>query len=70
MLRFHLAQPGNITMQLTDILGKMSHIFAHGFFEAGDHVIEILPKGIAPGMYLCSVQTGGEKIFRRVVVSP
>lgn len=58
-LSFSLAKTDYVTIMISDILGKnLANLFS-GTLEAGEHSFEWNARGLAPGVYQCSVRTAG-----------
>lgn len=65
----HLPTASPANLKVLDLLGREIATVAEGFFPAGQHRAEWRPDGVAPGVYLYSLEAGGQRITRRLVVT-
>ncbi len=67
-IRFSLAQSADVTVQLTDIAGKVLITAKSASLTAGEHTIAINTSELAPGTYFYLVSTsGGEGIASKFI---
>lgn len=68
ILAFETAEPGAITIEIYDALGKMNEMLANNFFEAGEHELFIHSENYTPGIYLVRITSTREQKILRLVV--
>ena len=54
---YSIAAPGQIRLQVFDLLGRRVATLADGFHQPGMHVIHFNPGGLASGFYFYSLTT-------------
>jgi hypothetical protein len=60
---FELAEPGNVRLQLYDVLGRKVATLKQGFFAAGRHAVLLDGTGLESGIYFYRLRSTG---FQRV----
>ena len=64
---FRLESAGPVVLALYDILGRKAATPASGFHAAGSHEVTITAGSMAPGMYLCRLETAAGSRVVKVV---
>ena len=67
-VQFTLTEDASVKMELSDMTGKSCWQSLNRQFLAGTHQWEVGPAEIATGVYLCTLQIGQQKVYRKVVV--
>ena len=67
-LAYSLAEAGAARVSVVDLLGREVAVVAEGEQAAGRHVASVDVSGLAPGVYVVRLASGGEALARRVVV--
>ncbi len=57
---FSIAQPGNITFEIYDLLGRVIASLPEGMQSTGAHSIPWQPSGLSSGAYFCRMIGGGQ----------
>jgi hypothetical protein len=57
LVAFSLEKPGNIRVELVDIVGTHVMDIANGDFSAGNHKIALQASSLKPGVYLLKIET-------------
>jgi len=65
---FDLSRPARVSMELTDLSGRMISQLPEGNFFAGSQRLQMNVQGLSSGMYLISLVTDGRKITRKVFI--
>lgn len=65
---FDLSLPARVSMELTDLSGRMISQLPEGNFFAGSQRLQMNVQGLSSGMYLISLVTDGRKITRKVFI--
>ncbi|MEN9839790.1 MAG: hypothetical protein RL177_1269, partial [Bacteroidota bacterium] len=68
VVSFGLPESGSVKLAVYDILGREVAVLADGTFAAGWHQVRFDATGLATGMYLYRIQTGGTVITKRMVL--
>ncbi len=69
-VRFQLKESGPVSAKLYDVSGKeILTIVNNQTMNAGEQTLTVETDGIAPGNYLCRIQTGGKTITRKIVIA-
>jgi hypothetical protein len=68
IVSFGLPEAGVIRVAVYDILGREVAVLAEGSFAAGWHQVRFDATGLATGMYLYRIQSGGAVITKRMVL--
>lgn len=66
-VRLTLAEPGTVTVDLHDALGRRVARLAEGEHAAGDVTLS-LPSGLAPGVYVVRAVVSGQSVSRTLTV--
>lgn len=67
-VRYELAQPGEVRLELFNLLGRRVAVLAEGPRAAGSHTITLDGSGLASGTYLLRLLTVEHEETRRVVL--
>lgn len=67
-IRFSLLKYDHATLRVYDVLGKLVATLADGWLEAGEHEFRFHAEDIPSGVYLYVLQTGGNRIAKKMVV--
>ncbi len=66
---YHIATPGDVTLKVSDILGKDVMTLESGAHQVGVYASELNAANLAPGTYVVTLLVGGETYSRTVSVS-
>ena len=66
-LRFQLATPGRVRIEICDVQGRVLAVLTDEEFGAGAHEVEFTPRSIGArqGLYLARLRTDGRTLVRR-----
>lgn len=70
-ISFYAYKPGNASLSIIDIMGKVIHTLHNGFLQAGTHQFEWNvdeAKGLSRGIYFYSLQLNNERVVKKLVV--
>ena len=67
-IAWSIATAGTVRLELADILGRVVRRLAAGTFDAGRHVSSLNTAGLAGGLYLCRLTSGGRRATRVIVI--
>lgn len=65
---FELASPGDVEVDVFDLIGRHVSTVASGRHTAGSHQVRFQADGLAPGIYIVRLTAGQEIHHRRIVV--
>lgn len=65
----NLVESNNVTVEVTDLLGKVVYSESMGNLPAGPQLFDIDAASIGNGMYLFNVYVGEQKVTKRITVS-
>jgi hypothetical protein len=65
-IMFDLKENANVTLEITDLTGRVLSQLAKGNFEAGNHLFS-LSDNLAAGTYIASLHIGNQVISKRVL---
>jgi len=68
VISFSLTKGEDITLQITDIVGKSSVIIAQQYYGEGKHIFNLSELKLQPGMYIVSLKAGNESVYQKIVV--
>lgn len=68
VLSFQLSAPGNVELAIFDLTGRAVHSESLGFMAPGNHTVPV-SAGLANGVYLARILSGGETASAKVVIS-
>jgi hypothetical protein len=68
MISFSLAAPGDVTLEIFDILGRKMQTLQEGKLEAGSYSITWDSKGAPSGVYFYRLKAGGEEQTKRMLL--
>jgi hypothetical protein len=68
-ITMNLTERNNVSLQVTDLLGKVVYAESMGQLQAGNHMIDVDAASIGNGMYLFNVYVGDQKVTKRVTIS-
>ena len=68
VVSFSLNKGEDITLTVTDIVGKSSIVMAQQYFGEGKHVFNISELKLQPGIYIVSLQVGNETAHQKIIV--
>jgi hypothetical protein len=68
-IRFSLAEPGECTLAVFDLLGRQVATLIDGVRPAGMQIISWNASGQPAGVYFCRLQTAGIVIARKLVLA-
>ncbi|MDD3803903.1 MAG: T9SS type A sorting domain-containing protein [bacterium] len=66
IIRFSVAEQGEVTLSLFDVSGRCIDKIASGVFNPGVHAIN-LPKGLSSGVYFVKMEAGGQTLIEKMV---
>jgi hypothetical protein len=71
-LRFQLATPGRVKIEVCDIQGRKVAVLADLALGAGAHEVEFTPQAIhaRAGLYFAFLRTGDRTLVRRFAIVP
>lgn len=69
MIPFTLPQAGTVRLLIYDVLGREVARVAEGSFPAGQHQARWHPDAPAPGVYFVAIETAGQRLMQRFVVT-
>jgi type IX secretion system substrate protein len=58
-IEFNLSKGEEITLTVYDMLGRKVAILHKGYLKTGNHKVQWEAEGLASGLYICKLQTGG-----------
>ena len=58
-IRYEIAQHGPVRLQVFDLAGRVVSTLADEVMEPGVHSNAWVPRGVGPGIYFCSLASGG-----------
>lgn len=64
----HMVKPGDLAIEIYDVIGKQVYSCDKGFTSTGVHTINIDVSGLNKGVYLCSVRSGKDVTTRKLIV--
>jgi hypothetical protein len=67
-IRFYLQTTNNTQLTVFDILGREVAVLVDGVMPAGSHSVRFDATGLATGVYLCRLESGGQMQVRRMVL--
>jgi hypothetical protein len=67
-ISYELPQNNYVSLKVYDMTGRLVRILVDGQQSAGTKQITLVRSGFAPGVYLCTLQTGDKKATRQIVV--
>jgi hypothetical protein len=67
-IRFDLAGPSWVTLEIFDVQGRKVATLAEGFRTAGRHDVTWQGRGVAAGVYLVRLRAGNFSRARRLVL--
>lgn len=67
-LELRLSEPGTVELSVFDLAGRPVHSVSLGLLAPGNHSVAV-PAGLANGVYLARVTSGGEAASAKVVIS-
>jgi len=65
-LSFKLPKSDYVKIRVYDILGNLVAIPAEGIFDAGNHTVTFDATGLAGGVYICRMESGGTSFQRKL----
>jgi hypothetical protein len=70
VIRLELPAPGRVTVALFDLAGRrVRSLLDSEWLAVGSHQVPFDARGLAPGLYLCRLETPGRLVVTRVVVT-
>ena len=67
-IAFTLSDPTDVTLQVFDMMGRLSATIANEFFENKINELTWDAGGLLPGIYFLKMQAGSESITKRITV--
>lgn len=67
-IRFSVERPGNITLQVYDILGNKVADLVNGYHEAGNHSVNFNASGLSSGTYFYALNANGTVLSRKMAL--
>ncbi len=64
---FEIPQRGQVRLVVFDVLGREVAVLVDGFREAGSYTVQFNGAGLASGVYLCRLSSGGSVQTRKMV---
>jgi uncharacterized protein len=68
IIPFTLAERGEVSVIVHDVLGRNVRTLVRGVMDAGEHRVEFQADGLATGVYLCQLRSGSAVAVRRMMV--
>ena len=68
VIPFALAEPGRVTLEVFDLLGRRVALLADGEIAAGEHRVTFDARGVSAGVYVVRLRSGDAAFTRRVTV--
>lgn len=68
MIRFHLPETAFVTLGVFDALGRSVAEIASGEYTAGIHSVRFEGTGLASGMYLVRMESGGKVLMQKMLL--
>ena len=65
---FYLPTADEAEVALLDVRGRRTAVLATGRFSAGEHTVPLSTRGLAPGVYVCTLQTSEYVAVERLSV--
>ena len=65
---FVLPRPGDVSISLVDVRGRVALSLARGTFSEGPHAVMAPLERVAPGLYFVTLVSDAGKATRRVIV--
>jgi len=69
VIRYDIAMPGQVQLQIFDLLGRRIATLTEGFQQAGAHAVRFDATGLASGTYFYSLSTTQTTQVRRMVLA-
>lgn len=67
-MQFTLEQPGDMSLELLDELGRTTGITTSGYYESGDQQVRWNTVGLPGGVYFCRFRSATGVTYEKVVV--
>ena len=68
LVMFALPRTSMVRIDVYDILGRETMVLAEGTMKAGFHHVLFHGEGLTSGIYFCSLEAGGTKIVRKMLL--
>ncbi|SHK60599.1 Por secretion system C-terminal sorting domain-containing protein [Rhodothermus profundi] len=68
LLRYHLPKSGPVRLRIFDLLGRQVALLVDGPQPAGTHTVRLDVRGWASGLYLCVLETDGQRRIQRLQI--
>ncbi len=66
MLKYSLAQPGEVRIAVYNVLGQQVDVLYQGYHVAGTHQVSFDASDLASGLYLVQMETAGHQYLQKV----
>jgi hypothetical protein len=67
-IRYSLSKPGNISLKLYDISGKLVTTLAGGYATSGSHTAHLDARNLASGIYLLKFESNGYTTTEKLII--
>lgn len=67
-VRVQVPAPGNLSLNLYDMTGRLVSTIANENVSAGNHSYQIKTAGLSSGIYIVAVKTGGQSIQHKITL--
>jgi len=67
-IRFSLAAPQQVRLEVVSILGQRVAVLLDGIVEQGQHAVQFDGSGLATGMYICRMMTRSSTMERKMLL--
>ncbi len=68
VIRFNIKEPGNVTLKIYDITGKLLSLSVNSYFEAGSYEYVFDGSGFSSGLYYYVLKSGNKSEFRKMML--
>jgi len=66
-IEFRVSEPGQVTLDVSDIQGRVFARLIDGYMNPGIHRVEFDGSGLAPGLYFTRLRRGEVQVVRKMV---
>ena len=68
VVKVSLTQSGNLSMEMTNMMGQEVMNFDRGTCATGNHYFTVDTRGLAPGIYFYTITFNNEKVTKKMIV--